>query len=292
MRKLTRFQIARNDIISHFQQYENKILSESEIRLILNQNRDFWRLSRGLTTTQFIDLLTESTKFKKYIIEFPNKRYTKYSWGPISIYRLALNLEPNSYLTHYTSMYLNDLTGQIPKTIYVNREQTAKRFVNRRLVQENIDRAFKSHQRESKNIATVGDWKICKLNGQFTGMLGVIEKVTQENESVMITNIERTLIDIAVRPTYSGGIHEVLNAYRRAAEKVSINRLTAMLKKINYIYPYSQAIGFYLQRAGVYKESQIQLLKNSEFTYDFYLAHGMKELEYSKEWRIYYPRGF
>jgi len=292
MRKLTSFQIAKNDIISHFQQYENKILNESEITSVLYQNRDFWRLPKGLSTTKFIELLTENAKLKKYKIEFPNKKYTKYSWGPISIYKLALNLESNSYFTHYTSMYLNDLTEQIPKTIYVNREQTPKRFIDRKLIQGNIDRAFKSHQRESKNIATVGDLKICNLNGQFTDMLGVIEKVTQENEPVMLTNIERTLIDIAVRPAYSGGIQEVLNAYRKAEGKVSINKLTAMLKKINYIYPYHQAIGFYLHRTGVYRESQIQLLKNFEFKYDFYLAHHMKEVEYSKEWRIYYPNGF
>jgi len=229
MRKLTRFQIAKNDIISYFQEYDNKVLNESDITWILYQNRDFWRLPKSLSTIKFIELLLENTKLRTHILEFPNKKYTKYSWGPISVYKLALNLESNSYLTHYTSVYLNDLTEQIPKTIYVNHEQPLKRFIDRELIQGNIDRAFKNPQRESKNIARIGDMKVCKLNGKFTNMLGVIEKITQENESVMLTNIERTLIDITVRPTYSGGIQEVLNAYRKAEGKVSINKLTAML---------------------------------------------------------------
>jgi hypothetical protein len=68
--------------------------------------------------------------------------------------------------------------------------------------------------------------------------------------------------------------------------------MLAMLKKLNYTYPYHQAIGFYLQRAGNYREAQIQLLKKFDFKYDFYLDHGMRNLEYSKEWKLYYPKGF
>jgi len=116
--------------------------------------------------------------------------------------------------------------------------------------------------------------------------------VTSENEKLMVTDVERTLIDIVVRPSYSGGIKEVLEAYRKAVGKVSINKLSAMLQKLNYTYPYHQAIGFYLQRAGVYRESQISLLKKFKFEYNFYIANQIKEPEYSKEWRLYYPKGF
>ena len=51
----------------------------------------------------------------------------------------------------------------------------------------------------------------------------------------MVTGVERTLIDATVRPVYSGGINEVLTAFSRASKMVSINKLVAMLKKINYI---------------------------------------------------------
>ena len=35
-------------------------------------------------------------------------------------------------------------------------------------------------------------------------------------------------------------------------------------KKMNYIYPYHQAIGFYLSKAG-YDKDQLELLKNFNF---------------------------
>ncbi|MBN1765422.1 MAG: hypothetical protein JW860_09220 [Sedimentisphaerales bacterium] len=99
------------------------------------------------------------------------------------------------------------------------------------------------------------------LNGMHIGNIGVVEADGYEGEKIQLTDIERTLIDIAVRPEYAGGPFEVLRAYKSAKNKVSINRLTALLKKINYVYPYHQVIGYYLDKAGVYQKSQIDRIK-------------------------------
>jgi predicted transcriptional regulator of viral defense system len=290
--KQTRFQIAKKDINKFFKEYNAKIFSYKDISKILDSNRRYWRLSVNLTAQEFIDLLVTHTNLKKYEVNFPRETITRFAWDNISAFSLASNLEKNSYLTHYTALFLHNLTTQIPKMIYVNYEQAEKYNKNAMLTQERIDRAFLNRPRISNNIARYKDYKICLLNGKFTNRTGVTEITILGNEKLFITDIERTLIDITVRPSYSGGVHEVLRAYQKAVGKVSINKLAAMLKKLNYIYPYHQAIGFYLQKAGVYKESQVQLLKNFDFKFDFYISHQMKEKEYSKEWRLYYPKGF
>jgi hypothetical protein len=103
--------------------------------------------------------------------------------------------------------------------------------------------------------------------------------------------LERTLIDIVVRPAYAGGIFQVFQAYRAAKEKdLSINRLLATLNKLNYVYPYHQAIGFLLKRAG-YEEKRYSLLREAGLNFDFYLTHGIQDAEYSREWRLFFPRG-
>lgn len=288
----TRFQIAKKDIIALFEEYDKNIFSYEDISKVLDKNRRFWRLPVNLTTNAFIGLLTDYTKLKRREFSFPREKIFRFAWGDTSAFSLALNLKKDSYFTHFTSLFWHNLTDQIPKTIYVNYEQSEKKLSNAGLSQDRIDRAFSNRPRISSNIAVFGDYKICLLNGKFTNRTGVTEIATPEGDKTILTDIERTLIDIVVRPSYSGGIYQVLNAYKKAAGKVSINKLSAMLKKLNYIYPYHQAIGFYLERAGVYRETQIRLLKKFDFKFDFYITHQMKEAEYSKEWRLYYPKGF
>jgi predicted transcriptional regulator of viral defense system len=288
----TRFQIAKKDIIAEFDKSGKNVFAYLDISMILEKSRSFWRLPVSLTVREFVNLLLSHTRLKKVDFDFPTKRVTRFTWGHVSALSLALSVENNSYFTHYTAMFLHNLTEQFPKTVYVNFEQSEKAHSHATLSQSNIDRAFSGAARTSGNSALFEDYKICVVNGQFTGRLGVVEIVPDAGERLQVTDMERTLIDIAVRPFYAGGVYEVLNAYRKAADSVSVNKLASRLRKLNYIYPYHQAIGFYLQRSGVYKETQVELLKQFDFQYDFYLSHDMKETEYSKEWRLYYPRGF
>jgi hypothetical protein len=59
-----------------------------------------------------------------------------------------------------------------------------------------------------------------------------------------------------------------------------------------FTYPYHQAIGFYLEHSGAYRESQIELLRQFPMEFDFYLTHAMREKKYVKKWRLYVPDGF
>ena len=107
-----------------------------------------------------------------------------------------------------------------------------------------------------------------------TNRLGVIEKSVGSNSSVDTTDLERTLIDLAVRPAYGGGPAAVLECYRNARGKASTSRIADLLRELDYVYPYHQAIGFYLTTAG-YATRDIKPLKKFRNRFDFYLAHEM-----------------
>jgi predicted transcriptional regulator of viral defense system len=66
------------------------------------------------------------------------------------------------------------------------------------------------------------------------GDLGIINLEEPEGAQVRVTDMERTLVDIVIRPVYSGGVSNVLAAYRKARGKVSIGRLTEMLKALDF----------------------------------------------------------
>jgi hypothetical protein len=288
----TRLSIAKADIIRHFESQSVRIFTRSQIDNILSEQRRFWRLGESMTVQKFIEFLIDKTELRSIKFEFPSRTIVRYTWKDVPIYEVVLSLKPESYFTHYTAVYFHELTDQIPKTIYLNFEQAPKRYRDKMpLEQSRIEAVFKRPMRTSKNIAIYKDQKVCILNGMYTGQLGVIPFEGPGGAKIRITDLERTLIDIVVRPGYAGGVFEVLKAYKMAKDQVSVNRLAATLKKLNYIYPYYQAIGFYLERAG-YKESLLELMQDFEIKYDFYLTHHMINMEYSPKWRLLFPKDF
>jgi hypothetical protein len=287
----TRLEISRTDIIEYFNNLPEKVFRLKLINEIISDNRRFWRLSDNTGAKDFILFLQERAKLQKIELEFPSRKETIYTWGEVTKYKIALSIKENSYLSHYSAMHLHGLTDQIPKTIYANFEQPPKHLVKGSLQQGRIDWAFKRKPRMSNNIARIEDLNICLLNGMHTGQLGVIELDNNSGKEIKATNIERTLIDITVRPFYAGGVFEVLKAYQRAKDKVQINKLAGYLNQLNYIYPYHQAIGFYLEKAG-YRRSLIDLIRKLEMKYDFYLTYDMKKPLYSLQWKLFYPEGF
>ncbi len=150
--------------------------------------------------------------------------------------------------------------------------------------------AFRGKQRSSTFSFKFANSTIVLLNGKNTNCVGVASLPVGENYSVRATNLERTLLDITVRPAYGGGATGVVDAYRNAIANVSVPKLISTLADLEYMYPYHQAVGYYLERVGC-ASGHLSDLKSLGLNWDFYLAHGMTETEYDPSWRLYYPKG-
>jgi len=252
--RLQMLEVAKRDVVGFFEESERQVFDLSQITDIISKNAGKWRLPQTITTAEFLAFFTERTKLREVRLKF-RRAIIKYVWGNVPFYEFLLSIKREAYFSHYTAVSFHNLTDQIPKTAYVNVEQKPNPYPKGELKQGRIDWAFKRPTRISKNCA--------KYRGFMVYLLA----------------------------EYSGGVYEVLRAYQFARDKVSINTLVATLKKLGYLYPYHQAIGFYLERAGGYRDSQIKLLRNFNFDYDFYLVHQIKEPAYSSRWRLYYPKG-
>lgn len=286
----TRFQIALPDIKSIFDENGSKTYSRLDIGKIISKHRAGWRLAQSMSLTKFIDEMLESTKLQLTVIECREKTSTRYTWGDASALSISLSLYKKSYLSHGTAIFLHGLTDQLPKTIYVNREQSPKPSPSGSLSQESIDRAFSNKPRTSNYKCTFNDSVCLLLSGKNTNQLEVINVEDSNGFYLSVTSLERTLIDIAVRPIYSGGIFNVAEAYKSAINQLSLNVLIATLKKLNYKYPYHQAIGFYLSRAGM-EESKLERLKELGIKHKFYLDYLLVNPEFDTKWSIFYPKG-
>jgi hypothetical protein len=221
---------------------------------------------------------------------------TRFASRNATIFQVALSLKRNSYLSHASACYLNSLTDEAPDTVYVNKEQSPKRTIGSSMSQEGIDRAFERTPRTSNyRFWDMGNnpnpVQFVILNGKNTGDLGVELINHPQAGRIRVSNLERTLIDVTVRPQYSGGLRSVLRAYEKALPKVNVDGMVEDLKTLKYSYPYHQAIGFLMTRAG-FDPGKCAPLKQLGLQFRFHLDYKMDKVLHDPEWNIYYPEVF
>jgi hypothetical protein len=268
-----------------------QVFTPELLNRIIQENRQTWNLPVTPAPEKIAGQLVDLGIFKMHDFLLSNGMLApRFIFGNASIFEIAVSLKPKSYISHYPAVYLNQLTTQVPKTIYTTWEQSVKQKPNKIQSQEAIDRVFSSPQRRSALLTEYEGYAIVLLNGRHTNRQGVISR-DKEWRNFSVTNLERTLIDITVRPNYAGGCFAVLEAFRRAQkENLSLNKLMAYLTTEPYTYPYPQAIGFYLQRAG-YSGKALEPFRKKISPYTFYLDYDIKEKVFDPEWKIYYPKG-
>lgn len=293
----SRLHISQNAIFEVLDRETSRVFRRRDLDALLLRHRRVWRLPEDLGFNKFAEFLTEKGRLRQIEFPFPNRKEIRYAWGEVSLLAVLMSLKPNCHFSHYTAMRIHELTEQDPKTVYVNFEQQAKSEPTGELAQDRIDAAFARRPRMTSNIARIGNLRIFLLNGKNTGYAGVETRETSIGETgksavVRVTNVERTLVDIAVRPFYAGGVAEVLKAYRRAAPRVSVDHLGKRLEELEYIYPYHQAIGYYLDRSGAYAPAAIARFRRKfKRKFYFYLTYEMRDTRRDERWKLVVPEG-
>ncbi len=292
MARKNNLELSLKKIQNFFERADLKSFTESNFKKILDENRSEWEIPQNKSTRQVLDFLIsrEDLILNTFLNSYGEKKEV-FSWRTDDEYTIISGLKNNSYFSYFSAIYLHQQTLQIPKTIYLNFEHSSIMLSKDEspISQIEIDEAFKKDQRKSNVSFTFNDKKIILTNGKFTDKLGVIIKKNTK-QLLKYTDLERTLIDVTVRPVYAGGVFAVLEAYKNAKESVNVNKMLSYLENLNFRYPYHQAIGFYLENAG-YKTKDIQLF-NRKIELNFYLTYNIRNKEFSNKWKLFYPKGF
>jgi len=276
-------------LIDFFRKEGDKILSYKELDILISDNREKLKIRNNLSFKSLVKQLVDKNILNIAEFNFPSRKERRYSFKDHNIYTWTQSLYNKAYFSHYSALFLNQLTEQIPKTVYINREQNNESFSTQELTQDAINRAFANRQRNSNTRAEINGYEVVLINGKKTNNLGTTQQY-YENSLITFTDKERTLIDIIVRPDYSGGIHEIIKAFQIASQDISINKLNSYYKNLKYIYPYHQALGFLLEMTGKFSKDKLQIFKEHGLRFDFYLGYKLKEPSYNAKWKLFFPK--
>lgn len=287
----SKFMLAKAQIKAAFGSLEGDIFKRTDISNVLAQHREEWALPKNTTGSLFAKKLIEAKILHAFSFPFPTRKEVRYAKPHVPMLNVLQSLKANSYFTHATAMAVHRLVDEPSKDIYINFEQPD--HVRAGLPEQTrIDTAFKNNPRKTNNIIHQEAGDIIMLNGMYTGLLGIEERlvkgVDKKTAKLRLTDLERTLIDITVRPYYGHEVQGVLAAYQLARAHVDGAKLAAYLRQLNYVYPYHQAVGWYMTKAG-YSEQQMQGIKSQPILRRFYLTHKMSVSSFDHHWQIYIP---
>jgi len=292
MGRPTKLSVAIPIMRKWFENQEQPHFNIKELRSIFINMKQEWDLAYHTKSKEWLQALMENGILKEQSVDFPNKSYRLYAKIDSSVYEKVSHLSPSSYISHYTAMFLHGLTEQVPRDIYINfpqKKHGGRVYLNQEQIQESYLKPFK----RSQKIAVFEDMWLIALNGKDSDIKPCYLMEHDYFGRIRIASLEKTMIDIAVRPEYSGGVDEVLKAYKSAAGDVSISRLRALLESHSFAYPYHQPIGWYMSKSGLYKDSSIRLIKSMGTGLRFFLRKG-QDLEDSyldEEWNLFVPKG-
>jgi hypothetical protein len=276
----------RKSLEAHIKRMETAVLWPSDISSLLREHRSEWGAPKT-SGPKAVESLLDAGLLQ--IAEFESARYgkiTRYLRGKPSKFALALALRRESFICHHSALEIHKL-GASSNVVYVNQEQSSK-APGGDLTQASIRQAFKNKQRQSNYRFSYGEHAYVLISGKDTGRAGVTTHKTDNGELLDVTDLERTLIDIVVRPAYAGGIEKVASIYRSTDNKIKVDHLLKILEKLDYVYPYQQSLGFLLERAG-YPEADLKKLERIRSGFDFFLDYDVKKPEYDERWHLYYP---
>jgi predicted transcriptional regulator of viral defense system len=274
----------------YFRDNADRCFSRSDLENLFLISNPARNLPANMTFRAFQEMLLTETKLQEFRLrssDYPAIR--RYSWepkaSPVSVANSIMN--DNWFYSHASAMWIHGL-AKTHNHIFINKEQSQKPPNRNPVSQEAIDRAFQIQQRPSRLVYKYRGTTITVLSGKHTGRIAVELTKTPSGQDVHVASLERTLIDITVRPGYSGDIPAVLRAFRLARGRTQVSKRTTLPDMFDYTYPYHQAIGFYLDRAG-YSDADQQLALAKGRQLDFYLGHGLKDPRFDRKWRIFFP---
>jgi predicted transcriptional regulator of viral defense system len=207
---------------------------------------------------------------------------------------LCMAFFQNGYLCFASALFWHGLTEQIYTSFFIATDRPSPRkHAKIKLDPATIKEEFMKTVSKTNKWCSYSGFSYYLIERDYSDFAGIIKKTLSfqgKKVPVLITNLERTLIDCAISPHYSGGLPSIVNAFEQA--KLNIDNMILIYKRLNLIYPFWQRVGLYLEKSG--KSAAAKKWQSSFGTprLDFYLDKNYRlDWEFDENWKVYSPKG-
>lgn len=261
---------------------------------------DILPMTRYRSAIPFIHALLAEGVVRKQILKARNgKTVSLYSSHPLeefSPHELAWAMFPSGYFCDLTAIFHHGLTDQVPNSVYVCHETLQVQQPNPTgMPSESMVRsAFIRPHRHTNFAFDFQGHELVVLNRTRNSGHGVVAARNQSPCPVgsKVAGLERALIDAVVAPQYNGGITSLPAYFMAARDKLQIDKLLDVYRKLKFVYPYAQSIGFLLEQSGLPEQAD-RLRKVYPPRQRFFLDHNAKSSWiYHERWMLYSPKEF
>ncbi len=286
--------MARKDLFSiNFEHIlyllKNKVyMTNEDLHSVHDSAKKMKYISSGLSFSEFHlkliknGLIQHSVKIKDRVYI----RYSMYKDADLNIYEFTSTFdESRRFFSMSTSLNIQGLSNFRNNIIFLTKERVTKNILDEdNLTQEKIDQAFKKPYRRTKAIGKFLNYNIVLLEANKTN--GKPFEVIEYN-NYKVSSINRAFVEMISSVGYMRSTEDIINVFVPIKDKLDLNKILKVIKTFDFVYPYYQLAGFYLEQIGYTKNELKSFYKNlSEF--NFYAQKERENYIFDEYWKIYH----
>ncbi|MCG3680045.1 hypothetical protein [Aliarcobacter butzleri] len=262
---------------------KKRFFSINDITSILDELKEKNLVSNSLTQNDFyLKLLNDGLVAHTITIRDIEKiRYTLNK--EFNIYDFVYSLEKNGFFSMFTSLNIQGLTNFRDNFIFISKERRKRvNFNSKDITQEAIDKAFTNKPRRTKAHDTIYNYNVVILESNNTQEIGIIKY-----KDYKISSINRAFVEIISNIQYSKTPDDVIYEFKNLKDKLDINEIFNIIEKFDFVYPYYQLAGYYLEKIGYLKE-ELSKFVNKKTDLIFYTIKNKEKYTLDEYWGIKY----
>lgn len=182
-----------------------------------------------------------------------------------------------------TALNLQGLNDFRKEYIFVSKERTTRiEQESITLNQENIDNAFSKKPRRTNAYDKIDNHIVVLLEANNTDGFGLIEY-----DVYKVSSINRAFVEMITNIHYFQSSKNLIQVFKNIKNSLDIDKIYTIIDKFDFIYPYFQLAGFYLEKIG-FSKTELAKFYDKRTELKFYTEKNKNHYEFDEYWNIYY----